>query len=314
MTNRPLVSIIIPAYNVSSYVKDCLSSINNQTYDNIETIVINDGSSDNTDSVIKNSKHFSSIVYIEQDNRGVSASRNRGIDVANGEYLVFIDADDLIHESYVENLLNRMNEADISTCMHVEFKDGNTPIYSNNDRLNSLDRIGFMAEVFYGDKVSSGPHGKMFSKSIIGNVRFDTNLKIGEDLDFLYKIFLSNTNLFVHQSNSRLYGYRTREGSAMNSTYDKRYRDYHDLILNILNDSTTISRKLRTALDYRLFGVASFCLAISNNSKDNDSYMKSIKATKFSTAFNSRSTIKNRILAISYIINSNITNRIRKII
>src|SRR5690606_8238011 len=96
MTNRPMVSVLIPAYNVGRYIGECLKSVFNQSYDNIEVIVVNDGSTDDIENIISKDSFYDRIKYIKQSNKGVSAARNRALKEATGEYVVFVDADDIV--------------------------------------------------------------------------------------------------------------------------------------------------------------------------------------------------------------------------
>lgn len=103
--NKPLVTIIIPCYNYADYVEEAILSTVNQTYKNIELIVINDGSTDNSDEVIKKLQEKHKFTYINQNNTGIVATRNKGVSLGNGEYLIQLDADDWIDSNYVEETL-----------------------------------------------------------------------------------------------------------------------------------------------------------------------------------------------------------------
>lgn len=106
---NPKVSIIIPVYNSENYIKRCLDSVLNQTYKNIELIVINDGSKDRSDEILNNykEKYPSIINYLKQTNHGVAYTRNKGINIAKGEYIFFIDNDDFIDKEYIETFINQ---------------------------------------------------------------------------------------------------------------------------------------------------------------------------------------------------------------
>lgn len=105
--NLPKVSIIIPAYNIEAYIEECLLSVLKQSYQNIEVIVINDGSSDNTLTTIENVILSDSRVrLISQSNAGVSVARNTGLDAATGDYVVFIDGDDWVEPNFVESIVS----------------------------------------------------------------------------------------------------------------------------------------------------------------------------------------------------------------
>lgn len=114
MTNdNPLVSVIVPAYNVAPYIRKCLTSIQAQTYKNLEIIVINDGSTDETGPIVKKiADKDIRIVYKEQENHGVSYTRNLGLEESHGEYIVWVDSDDYIKDNLVESLVKKFTQTD----------------------------------------------------------------------------------------------------------------------------------------------------------------------------------------------------------
>lgn len=117
--NNPLISIIIPAYNVEKYISGCLKSVTEQSYTNLEIIVMNDGSTDQTSSICREYRKIDErIVLIEQNNQGLSAARNNALDIMNGEYVAFVDGDDQVAPHMYETLLYDLfnNQADIAMC------------------------------------------------------------------------------------------------------------------------------------------------------------------------------------------------------
>jgi len=123
MNNQPLISVIVPAYNLAHCITDCIDSIEKQTYSNFEIIIIDDGSTDETKNVCeKLAKVYSNIRVISQKNQGISAVRNLGIQESNGEYLAFIDGDDQIKETFLEHLYQRLiaDSSDITVCGYQE--------------------------------------------------------------------------------------------------------------------------------------------------------------------------------------------------
>ena len=106
-------SIIVPVYNVEKYIEKCLESILNQTYDNFEIIVINDGSTDNSKKILDNYKTNKKIKIINQDNQGLSIARNNGLGAASGDYILFIDSDDYIEEELLSTLNKNINNEDL---------------------------------------------------------------------------------------------------------------------------------------------------------------------------------------------------------
>jgi CDP-glycerol glycerophosphotransferase len=120
--NNPAISIIVPVYNSEKYLQDCLDSIYNQTYDNYELILVNDGSNDNSLNILNdNAKKRHNIVVIDQTNHGQGYARNRALDIAKGKYILFIDSDDLIEPSTLQVCIDRI-EKDDSDLVHFEWK------------------------------------------------------------------------------------------------------------------------------------------------------------------------------------------------
>jgi len=180
MKNKiPLVSVIIPAYN-SIYIRETLYSVSKQTYPNIETIVVDDGSSDQTPEILK---EFSNIVVVRQMNKGVSSARNAGLRICRGEFISFIDSDDIwIREKTKKQLafLSDNKEYDMVFGRFVNyFEEGKDP------------PIGINREKFLDPDVGKMKHlgTLMARKKIISKVgTFDENLFTGEDLDWFIKI------------------------------------------------------------------------------------------------------------------------------
>lgn len=104
--NQPLVSIIIPCFNYEQFVEEAIKSVANQTYKNVEIIVINDGSTDNSDKVIKQLQTAYGFKYVTQQNRGIIPTRNRGVELATGDFIIQLDADDYVDSTYIDKCLN----------------------------------------------------------------------------------------------------------------------------------------------------------------------------------------------------------------
>lgn len=129
MKKNPKISVIIPLYNTEKYIGECLDSVLSQTYQNLEIIVVDDGSTDNGVSIAKSRK----VKVIEQKNMGVSVARNTGIDAATGEFLHFIDADDkLLNNDFYENIIAGVGVADIAVVGVVDEKYGDKPVEKFN--------------------------------------------------------------------------------------------------------------------------------------------------------------------------------------
>lgn len=213
------VSVIVAAYNIQDYIVKCLESISNQTYKNLEVIVINDGSSDNTG---KFADEFASkdnrFIVIHKENGGVSSARNKGIDSASGDFIGFVDGDDIIEIDMYEMLVNNAikYKADISHCGYklVE-KDKETLFYGTNQVIVQ-DRKKGLVDLFEGTLIEPSLCNKIFKRDLINYVRLDESIKINEDLYFNVVLF-DRANKSVFEDKPKYY-YMKRENSATTSS------------------------------------------------------------------------------------------------
>ena len=219
---NPLVSIIIPVYNVEMYLKRCLDSVLVQTYEKYEVIIVNDGSTDGSLEICKRySENYEKINFYNQTNQGVSEARNLGLSKAKGELVCFIDADDFVSDIYIETLyMNMVNEnADISMCNSTR-----ESVFDENGDSKTMkwDNENAIMQFLQNEKFDATVGGKLFKKSVLRNLRFE-KIKIGEDQIFLFQA-LENSQSVVY-SDVRLYCYFVRPFSAMEGSFDKRFWD-----------------------------------------------------------------------------------------
>lgn len=242
------ISIIIPIYNAEKYLKKCLDSIYNQSYTNIEVIMVNDGSKDNSINICKEycnkDKRF---VLINKENEGVSVARNTGISKASGSYVMFIDADDWVEHNTCELLYKNISEedADFVLCNHIfEFDDRSVEVAFNcQNRIINENKIKEAVILplierdkndFKYDRCSfRSPWGKIFKKDIIErfNISFNADLVIGED--FIFNLnYLSKIKKAV-MIDEYLFHYRINTESAINKYKENAWKLYRDLIVNL---------------------------------------------------------------------------------
>ncbi|MCR5430905.1 MAG: glycosyltransferase family 2 protein, partial [Eubacterium sp.] len=251
------VSIIIPVFNCEQYIEECLNSAINQSYKNIEIIVIDDGSTDGTLDVcneIKN-KH-PEIVIKSQENKGVSDARNKGIEIASGDWICFLDADDYLPADYVKGLVDSIDNADLVCCKYCMFE--NTDDIKKEKELSDnklFDREESLSELLLGKNILGTPWGKLFKKSIISdnNLRFDKELIVCEDL--LFCVQYANTISKCIFTNQSKYYYRKND-SSFNAKMRKRWDDSYlqridvcNRIQELLGDSK--SKRLGKSLKYQ---------------------------------------------------------------
>ena len=223
-----LVSIIVPVYNVENYLRMCLDSIEHQTYSNIEVLLINDGSPDSSGEICQEYvARDSRFRYFEKENGGLSDARNYGIDRSKGKFLTFIDSDDWVEPTYVEDMyqaaLNNNSEIVVSSYSQFDNKENHYLVhiwddyyeknYSNKKLMNSLP---LLVRKDYSFLTS---WGILFSRKLFNNVKFPKG-KVIEDSRTNYKLFSkSKCTTYINKS---LYMYRIgREGSIINTVNEK---------------------------------------------------------------------------------------------
>lgn len=214
MNNK--ISVIVPAYNSEKYIRKCIESIINQTYKNIEILIVDNNSSDRTSEIVKAySEKNDNIHYLFCEERGAAAARNYGIDRCTGEYICFVDADDYVEETYCEVLLDTIIKmrADICVC-------GIKRIKENGDLLQKCFVDDFLSKsmtnfeetllLMYENLLLNSPCNKLYKKRKI-NIKFSNKFQIGEDLLFNLDL-MKEDNLKICGTSKILYNYIIFEG------------------------------------------------------------------------------------------------------
>jgi glycosyltransferase involved in cell wall biosynthesis len=215
------VSVIVPVYNSEEYIGATLDSIINQDFRNFELIVIDDGSTDRSLEVINQKLSDTTLSYnvIHQENSGVSAARNRGIDAANGEYLVFIDADDYVSENHLSELYN--GRTDFSMIQFIK-KEGDKVSAPHHFSAESMSCDDFIRKEL-NMEMPFNFWQLMYRASLInGNsIRFNPDLVYGEDIDFALRALLFGSEVAI--SNEATYFYIQHSESAINTSKFRRF-------------------------------------------------------------------------------------------
>jgi len=213
------VSVIVAAYNIQDYIVKCLESIANQTYKNLEVIVVDDGSSDNTGNLADEfAKKDSRFIVIHKENGGVSSARNRGIDVARGDFIGFVDGDDTIEIDMYEMLVNNAikYDADISHCGYKVIENNKETLFYGTEKVIIQDRKKGLIDLFEGTLIEPSLCNKIFKNNVVRDIRLDESIKINEDLYFNVLLFdKSKKSVFEDKSK---YIYIKRENSATTSS------------------------------------------------------------------------------------------------
>ena len=214
-------SIIIPCYNIEKYISKTLKNVLAQTFQNFEIILINDGSEDNTGKILDSySNKDNRIRVIHKENEGVSEARNVGIKNAKGEYIYFLDGDDLIENTFLEraNEVLKNNKIEIfSFGFNMIFENGKIKRkYSSEKYDNKIIRSKKFLSLFFNKKVGQNMCSFIVKKDIIENkIFFTKGLERGEDLEFQIKMLLRDVNLFYDKT--PFFKYVSRNGSVVQS-------------------------------------------------------------------------------------------------
>ncbi len=217
---KKLVSIIIPVYNVEKYIRICLDSVLNQTYENIEIILVDDGSTDASSSICDEYANKDlRIKVIHKKNEGVSIARNVGIDIATGDYLCFADSDDILMPDYVEYLMWMIEQNDVEIAVTTSFFTTFEKSKSYKDNINNVSGEDAVAAILYYH-IPIGCYCKMFSRRFlnVNHIRFLPDVYIGEGFNFNVEAFSRAKKVAI--GHKKVYYYRRDNmGSAM--TYFK---------------------------------------------------------------------------------------------
>lgn len=193
------VSVIIPAYNTTEYINCCVVSVLNQTHENLEIILVDDGSEDDTWFVCKElASNNHKISAIHQKNSGVSIARKTGLEAASGDYVMFIDSDDWIDANMVKTMLETLiiENADVIECKFIkEFPSGKKTESTDYNKKLVTDSEGAIERLNYGKIFQASMCNKLFDKSLISPCFFKEGVTIGEDYRFVFEIFSSAKNI-----------------------------------------------------------------------------------------------------------------------
>lgn len=217
---RNTISIVIPAYNAEKTIKRCIDSILSQTYKNLEIIIIDDGSTDNTLMECQ-SMNDCRIKVIHTLNYGQGHARNIGIDAANGEYIAFVDADDYCEPDMYENLYRMIttNNADMVCCGHCDVIGGKLIEHRNSDKnlLNRTDALRHFAKM---DGIKWGVWDKLFKTNKINDLRFPSKKMHAEDVIFLLQ-FITHNNIFYYENIGSYHYYRDNANSFTKKKWNR---------------------------------------------------------------------------------------------
>ena len=250
------ITVIVPVYNVENYLNKCLDSLINQTYKNLEIIVINDGSTDNSGKICQEyAQKDNRIIYIEKENGGQSEARNMGLDRMTGSYVTFVDSDDWVELDYVEVLYNKLIEyqADIAVGNYYSYNEQEGifyfHIFGNSYYEKVYDNVSIFENFYESEHMKNFAlicvGGKLYKSDLFRELRFEVG-KLGEDGYLNQKIYLlAEKTIYL---NAGLYAYRQREGSSSRSWTEK----WMHALVDAMSERITLLASLGYPLDKHL--------------------------------------------------------------
>ncbi len=234
-----MISIILPVYNTSKYLDACIYSICNQTYSNIEIICVNDGSTDDSGEILEKWRSLDArIRVIQQENKGVSAARNRGLQHATGDLIYFPDSDDILAPTILDTLCAQLEKykADISMCGYRKYYlDGTWRdiLGTDDEYIETCEEA--CGNLIRGERYTGSLCTKLFRKEILQDIQFDETLKINEDILFCYHAF-SKAKRLVFLDRPLYYYYERSVASSSRNSSMKKMEDVLSVSEKIFKD------------------------------------------------------------------------------
>jgi glycosyltransferase involved in cell wall biosynthesis len=222
---KPIISIIVPVYNVEPYLENCIKSILTQNFSNFEVILVNDGSIDKSGKICDVYAQIDTrIKVVHKENGGVSSARNIGVEMALGDFIGFIDGDDRIDENMYRELYRLCVEtdSDISICKLGREIDGHIINLDQDIYIKEMDNTEAMKQLFKGTLYRFSLCNKLFRKHCFDNIQFPEG-RIHEDLSTTYKLFANSKKIIF--TNYIGYIYIKRENSILTSTFNEKRLD-----------------------------------------------------------------------------------------
>lgn len=226
----PLISIVLPIYNVENYLVKCLDSVVSQTYENIEIILVNDGSNDESLTICNEyAKKDSRIKVYSKSNGGLSDARNFGVDKSTGRFITFIDSDDFVTDDYVEYLYYLVSKYDCKmsqSSLFVHYINNNRVVDEGTNREAVLSAEEAIKKMCYHDEVDTCAYAKLYHRSLFNSIKFPKG-KIFEDIGTTYKFFDAAGEIacgFIAK-----YYYEIRDNSIVTSSFSEKKFDLLDM-------------------------------------------------------------------------------------
>lgn len=224
MCTQPLISLIIPVYNVEQYLDACIESVLAQTYQNLEILLVDDGAKDHSGSLCDNwAQKDKRIRVIHQENKGLSGARNTALDQFQGEYVMFIDSDDVISPMLCQVLYDALAQGgDVAICDPVHIFPDKPWSYRQATRTVSMDATEAISKMWYQTAFLPSAWGKLYRANLFRTRRF-TPGRLFEDIDIMHEVLFDAEKIVY--TDAQLYGYLHRENSITTKSFGQRDLD-----------------------------------------------------------------------------------------
>lgn len=316
---RDLVSVIIPVYNVEDYLDNCINSVINQSYKNLEIILVDDGSTDSCSKKCDNwRKKDKRIKVIHKENGGLSSARNVGIDLSTGSYITFIDSDDDIEYDYIEYLYSLIKKynAKMSICSYSVIKNKVTNWGINLEEKN-LSTVECLDNLLCEKGFSVSACAKMYEKTLFDDIIFPDG-KVCEDNGTTYKLIMKCAN--IAYGNKSKYNYYIHDNSITTSSFNEKKLDLIELVDAMCEEIMKVYPELINSVEKKKCSARFSILRQILESKNSNEYnhiqkdvIKYLKKNKKNIFYNPKSSKRDKIAIILLLINKNLFNYCWKI-
>lgn len=275
-----LISVIVPIYNVEKYLVQCLETIIKQTYKNLEIILVDDGATDNCPKICDDyAERDERIVVIHKKNGGLSSARNAGLDIAKGDYISFVDADDWLDNNMYSELIKPIVEYDadcVASAIYLECEGDVNTLRPNTNETSVNDGVDYVRNILDNESpVRFEVWSKLFKRCVVGDTRFKEG-QVFEDIYFNRLIYRRiNKFAFVDKP---LYYYRTSRPGNTNSFFSKKklsyFSEFEDFISSLIEDGLRVEARM---VDLIIVDMAINFYYIAQTSDNNSELIKELK-------------------------------------
>lgn len=300
---EPLVSVIIPVYNVENYLGRCVKSIVNQTYTNLEILLVDDGSTDNSGEICEQlAKTDNRIQVIHKMNGGLSDARNAALDIMQGEWVTFVDSDDWVSQDYVNCMLDMVlkNKAQIAVTLYKNVTEVKEARINQKERtVKILNNREGVKDLLYQRCFTTSAHCKMYDVTLWDKIRFPKG-KLYEDVNTIYYVFKSADKITF--KDRIVYFYFHRQDSIVRKNFSIQKMDYVENSREVLRDVKKSYPELENGAISRMVWAELHVLVQMDNckkySQECDELWNNIKRNRAKVLLDSHVRMKNKVVLI----------------